>query len=623
MRAICSFLVALFLAWSSWAQSEVAIIPDAQQAALALKILDAYHGKHPNSAKPLQVVYFTPSDREPEPHYRERLQAILEDIQSFYREGMVHAGFGPETFGLERDTDGKMIIHLVKGKEPEAAFKRSGGAQDNADDDWSRRTIAAECDPVLKADGIDADRETVVIFCNLATWDAAAKKFSHHSPYCGFATQTSGCCFAVDSVILNVDDLKQLKPILHDQEWGDESMGKFNTVFIGGIAHELGHAFSLPHCGDRRDKQPSGVSLMDNGNHMYREELRGEGPGAVLLMASAMKLAGRPLFNKSDKEVSLPPTLAKDELQISTNLTRADLAGHPNALRLEGVVQGTPPIYGVIAYFDSTRSGGYDAPTATTVPDANGRFAMEISDLAVTSKGQLRLQYCHANGAVSEQELSFKASDHGLDLEPAQIKIALRPLILGLQNEDGLAVRTELQKVEASHAPELAKAIAQKLAATLNGEPQITPAETPTNVTELPLGDAKATSARVGWLKPSANRIPANSEITSPLLDCGQYYATGLFAHAPSRYVYDLGGKWKTLRGTAGLHTDQQPWGSVGFSIKADGKELFHSPTIRGASQAAYDVDVTNVKTLELIVDDGGDGNGNDWGLWLDPTLTR
>jgi hypothetical protein len=29
------------------------------------------------------------------------------------------------------------------------------------------------------------------------------------------------------------------------------------------------------------------------------------------------------------------------------------------------------------------------------------------------------------------------------------------------------------------------------------------------------------------------------------------------------------------------------------------------------------------VQTLELIVDDGGDGNGNDWGLWLDPTLTR
>jgi hypothetical protein len=32
---------------------------------------------------------------------------------------------------------------------------------------------------------------------------------------------------------------------------------------------------------------------------------------------------------------------------------------------------------------------------------------------------------------------------------------------------------------------------------------------------------------------------------------------------------------------------------------------------------------VASKKTLELIVEDGGDGNRSDWGLWLEPVLTR
>ena len=110
----------------------------------------------------------------------------------------------------------------------------------------------------------------------------------------------------------------------------------------------------------------------------------------------------------------------------------------------------------------------------------------------------------------------------------------------------------------------------------------------------MPLGDARPELAEVGWLKPAANRIPLNDEIESPLLDSGKIYATGLFAHAPSRYVYNLGGKWKTLRGEAGLHTAFQPFAfGVVFVIKADGKEVFHSSVIRGSNHVRYDVDVT------------------------------
>jgi hypothetical protein len=617
-------LIALWLVCAAPALRAVDPIPESEQGPLAAKLLNAYHGTNTTtSPRKLHVVYFTPADRDPEPRYRERLDAVLEDIRAFYRDGMAQAGFGPMTFDLARDAEGKLIIHLVKGKDPEATYQRSGFQQNQESDISSRRRIQEDSRPVLKTAGIDFDHETVLIFCNLARWDEKARTFSHHSPYVGSANQTSGWCFAVDSVILDRADLTKETPRLKDAEWGNESPGKFNTIFIGGIAHEMGHAFSLPHCGARRDEKARGTSLMGSGNHNYREELRNEGPGTFLTMASAMRLAGRPLFSKSDKDVGLRPRLDKATFNLSTNVTRPDLAGRPGRLRVDGILKGNPAIYGVIAYFDSL-DDAYRAPTATAVPDEEGRFAIEISDIAPTTDGQLRIECCHVNGAVTEGRVTFKLTRDGkLSSQQAEVPKELRPLVKAVRDEDRKAARAELGNLEKSDATELIKTIARKLKATVDGEPKPIPADASAPTTELALGDARAKSSEVGWLKPTANRIPPSSEIPSPLLDSGELHATGLYAHAPSRYVYDLGGQWKILRGEAGLHTAQQFYGSVTFVIKADGKEIFRSPVIRKSAKASYKVDVTGVKTLELIVEDGGNGNGNDWGLWLDPTLSR
>jgi hypothetical protein len=190
--------------------------------------------------------------------------------------------------------------------------------------------------------------------------------------------------------------------------------------------------------------------------------------------------------------------------------------------------------------------------------------------------------------------------------------------------EDVSAARSELSRIQQSSATELEKTVAQKLMASLENDPKVAPADVPREVNKMELGDALPESAEVGWLKPAANRVPLNSEIESPLLDCGGIHATGLFAHAPSRYVYNLGGKWKTLRGEAGLHTAFQPYAfGVVFVIKIDGKEAFRSSIIRGSSRVSYDVDVAGVKALELLVEKAVKENGGNWGLWLDPTLFR
>jgi hypothetical protein len=201
---------------------------------------------------------------------------------------------------------------------------------------------------------------------------------------------------------------------------------------------------------------------------------------------------------------------------------------------------------------------------------------------------------------------------------------ALEPLVKEVLQEDAGAARSELVAIERSNANDLTKVVAQKLVATLGNEAKQTPDSVPANVTELALGDAKPTVAEVGWLKPAANRIPPGKEIHSPLLDSGKIYATGLYAHAPSRYVFELGGQWRQLRGEAGLHTAFQPYaGGVVFVMKSDGKEVFRSPIIRGTVKPSYEIDVTGVKTLELCVEQATARNGGNWALWLEPTLLR
>lgn len=201
---------------------------------------------------------------------------------------------------------------------------------------------------------------------------------------------------------------------------------------------------------------------------------------------------------------------------------------------------------------------------------------------------------------------------------------ALNALIANWLLEDTNAIQSGLAGIERSRATEREKTIARKLAAAWANEPKLVPVAVLSEKTQLFLGDARPESSEVGWLAPVANCIPPNAEVTSPLLDSGKIYATGLYAHSPSRYAFNLGGSWHRLRGAAGLHTAFQgkAFGVI-FVIKTDGREVFRSTPVRGSNHVRYNVDVKGVQTLELVVEKAGDQNGGNWALWLEPELFR
>ncbi len=152
--------------------------------------------------------------------------------------------------------------------------------------------------------------------------------------------------------------------------------------------------------------------------------------------------------------------------------------------------------------------------------------------------------------------------------------------------------------------------------------PKFAPSSIRADQKSVPLSHVAPMQAKVGWWKPTYDNLPRPNAL---LISGGELFDTGIFAHAPSIYRYDLtGGGWKHLTGKCGLPC-QTPFteGSVIFVIRADGKEMLRTKKFTSNRTSSFDINLTGVRELELITEDAGDGNSNDWGLWLGAELTR
>ncbi|BCM92713.1 hypothetical protein IAD21_04595 [Abditibacteriota bacterium] len=587
------------------------------QAPAARAILDGWQAQNPvKGDRFLRIVYWTPADREPAPQYRERLSKIMLDIQAFYAREMNRNGFGPRTFKMKHDPDGMLQMFVARGDKMREHYSGDTGDEIRAD------SIAE-----LKKAGIDGNKETFLIFCNLGDWDAEKRSITGSSPYYASGTTRTGTAWQSDSPILNIDGLLDVTEAnkVQSGQYGHITMAHYDSIFIGGIAHELGHALSMPHDLERPDQAGWGKALMGSGNRTYGEELRGDtnteskGGGTFLPFADALRLASHPSFCGSIKGFDGISNVKLTDVKYSTDGKKITYSARTTA---------NPPVYGVIGYMDPAGGQDYDATTTTAIPDKDGRFTLDCDALVKGKGGTLRVVTLQANGAASSAaagagtspEYPYNvAADGTVDLDVWNTQQKLMPLADAIKSGNRTAVEAVLKTLEAGKAPANVLEIARVQLAAFDGKVGPAPADATGDM--LFLSEAKPTSASVGWLAPTYNRLPVE-EGSNPLLSAGgKFYARGIYAHAPARHVYDLGGKWNRFVGTAGAA--QGKGASVVFVISTDGKELWRSKTVHEGEVLPFDVDVKGAKTLELSVEDGGNGNGSDWGLWLDPTLSR
>lgn len=365
---------------------------DIKQAALtesALKIINKWRGENPQKGKrSLKIVYWSPNDRKPQPLHQERLDTILKDIQQYYAKEMNRLGFGKLSMKFDTNKGGKIEIIEVTGKHPYKHYQVNSGNE-----------ILKDAEAELKTRGISAKNETIVIFCNMANWDPDKKIITQNSPYYARGSSQEGVAWQVDSAILKLEDLTNMKDRVQDGQYGNITRGKYNTIFIGGIAHELGHAFGLPHNLERRDERFSyGVALMGSGNRAYGNELRKDGPPAFLTLASGLRLATHPMFSGVTKEMKTPVNYNYKDLQYAIDTQ--------NNLIIKGKMTSSIPCYSIVAFTDPDRGQDYDANTHVCVPSKDGTFTLKIpadsfKRRGKLTKGRIRLVSYFANGATS------------------------------------------------------------------------------------------------------------------------------------------------------------------------------------------------------------------------------
>ncbi|MCQ4208918.1 endo-alpha-N-acetylgalactosaminidase family protein [Streptomyces longispororuber] len=141
----------------------------------------------------------------------------------------------------------------------------------------------------------------------------------------------------------------------------------------------------------------------------------------------------------------------------------------------------------------------------------------------------------------------------------------------------------------------------------------------PPPTTDTYASDLDWTSSDNGWgpvEKDLSNGEQGQGDGT-PLKIGGVSYAKGLGTHAPAEVRYYLGGQCTSFTAEVGVDDIQTSRGSVQFSVAADGTEKVKSPVLKATDTAwQLSADVSGATYVDLIVGDGGDGNGNDHADW-------
>jgi hypothetical protein len=388
------------------------------------------------------------------------------------------------------------------------------------------------------------------------------------------------------------------------------SIGQFNSHYVGGVAHELGHAFGLPHDCQSVAESKRGKSLMGGGNHTYGQEKRGEGTGSFLSPVSAMLLRyARPFAGEfTDAAVQATSQLSDVEAQFADG-----------KITLTGTVKGRPPIWALAAYDDLARiESDYDAVGWTCKVADDGRFRLEIGELR-PGLLQFRIRTCHTNGSTVTHAFDYTVNDQRVpDIAVFRYTIPLQQAVKAYLSGDRQQTEALAKDLKQRFADvEIVQKKVNHLLALLTPAPPQALADVKPDVPSVLISRLALASASVGWGKLTRDQVPEQCFLQVG----GTFFESGFYAHATARLVLNLSGGWKRFRSSYGLQDSTS--GSVVFVVKGDGKELFRSQSVKDHVVREIDVSVEKVEQLELLVEDAGDGNRSDWGVWLAPRIER
>src|SRR6185503_4894059 len=159
------------------------------------------------------------------------LERTMLDVSAFYRDGMQR--FGLESAGLPMAREnGKLLFHIVRGQKPASAYHHESGGE-----------TAAEIQRALKGN-VDLNRDHVLVMYGLCRKEPDGR-YVFDAPYYGNGMSRNGLAHAADCELLDPVQLtnKQQRIVYTEHYYPrkEQSVAQFNSMYLGGIAHELGH----------------------------------------------------------------------------------------------------------------------------------------------------------------------------------------------------------------------------------------------------------------------------------------------------------------------------------------------------------------------------------------------
>jgi len=172
----------------------------------------------------LNVVYIIPSDYTPTEDFRERMSSILLRGQQYYGQQMEAHGYGYKTFGLLKDS-ARNLVHMdvIYGKYPTSGYRYENYSH--------------------------AKQEVDSFF--------AANPSRSHSMHTLIITPMGGPFYGIGKWCFAID---------HGAGF---SINDSTSVYIGGMFHEMGHAFTLPHNSVKANEPALGTALLGYGNYTW------------------------------------------------------------------------------------------------------------------------------------------------------------------------------------------------------------------------------------------------------------------------------------------------------------------------------------------------------------------
>jgi hypothetical protein len=316
----------------------------------------------------LTIAYYIPSDLDTIANFKNRLTGVLSWIQNYYGQEMQRNGFGFKTFGLVKEgTSQKVQVNVIRSTSTKANFNIA--------------TAVTEVNNYFNSNPGLKQSQHVLILLPPFNQNSNGEP-TGGNPFYGYGRY----CFALDYIGLDIANV------------GTDPF----TKWLGGTAHELGHAFNASHDMNKvSEAGPLGTALMGAGNYTL-----GKTPTYITLAEAA-------IFNQCEVFNNNTNTYYG---AVTTNVTKinANYDAPSSSIIVSGRFTSTGNVTHITFYNDPNVNNegtgtnkDYNAVAwaSPKIGTDSFRMVMPISELQQKANGipyELKLRLVHDNGIVNQ-----------------------------------------------------------------------------------------------------------------------------------------------------------------------------------------------------------------------------